>query len=159
MEHHNRKPQNPPVPPDFSTSNQTLTLAYPVGWSTFSFAGCVADPRQPLFIYVAGPYTLGDVAMNVRDAIGYGTAIRKLGHFPYVPHLTHFWHFLDPQPYDFWIALDNGWLHRCDAIIRIPGPSAGADAELARARKLGLLEFADLSKIPNLWMGANHGAE
>ena len=43
-------------------------------------------------IYIAGPYT-GDtpkeIEENVRKAMEAGLKIWKKGHFPYIPHLTH----------------------------------------------------------------------
>jgi len=36
----------------------------------------------------------------------------------------------------------------CDAVLRIPGESRGADLEVARARRLGLPIFTDVSELP-----------
>lgn len=38
-------------------------------------------------------------------------------------------------------AYDLAWLERCDALLRVPGPSAGADREVAHARERGLPTF------------------
>lgn len=92
-------------------------------------------------VYIAGPYTKGDVALNVRAAIEAGNELLDAGHQPFVPHLTHFWHMLFPQPYEKWIALDLVWLPHCEALIRLPGKSSGADGEVQAARKLGLAIF------------------
>lgn len=57
-----------------------------------------------------------------------------------MPHLTHFWHFASPHlPREFWLEYDLAWLEQCDAIVRIPGTSPGADDEMARAKELGLI--------------------
>jgi hypothetical protein len=88
-------------------------------------------------IYVAGPYTKGDVAENVRNAIMAGDTLRALGHTPFIPHLTHFWHFLRPHGIDYWYSYDLEWLEMCDALFRLPGESHGADAEELRAKELG----------------------
>ena len=53
-------------------------------------------------IYIAGPYTKGDVAQNVRNAIHAGNLAAHFGHTPFIPHLTHFWHMLCPNEYEFW---------------------------------------------------------
>lgn len=89
-------------------------------------------------VYIAGPYTKGDVALNVRDAILAGDAVLKAGHTPFIPHLTHFWHMVCPGPYQQWIDLDLKWLPLCDALIRLPGESSGADGEATLARTLGI---------------------
>lgn len=86
-------------------------------------------------VYIAGPYTLGDVAQNVAAAIEAGNAVMNAGHTPFVPHLTHFWHLLYPHPYETWLAYDNMWLIVCDAVIRLPGKSLGADQEEQLARQ------------------------
>lgn len=41
-------------------------------------------------------------------------------------------------------------LSRCDAVLRIPGASKGADLDVATARKLGLPIFKSLDDIPML---------
>jgi hypothetical protein len=87
-------------------------------------------------IYVAGPYTKGDVAVNVRTALAVANELADLGFAPYVPHLTHFWHLIFPRPYDYWLELDNEFLPYCDALLRIPGESSGADKEVQLARSL-----------------------
>ena len=92
-------------------------------------------------IYVAGPYTKGDVAVNVRVAIEAADQLADAGHYPFVPHLTHFWHLVSPRPYEFWCDLDNQFLPFCHAVLRIPGESAGADKEVALAESLGIPVF------------------
>jgi hypothetical protein len=89
-------------------------------------------------VYVAGPYTQGDVAQNVRRAIVAANVLLDRGYAPFVPHLTHFWHLLCPRPYADWLALDLVWLAQCDIVLRLPGPSNGADRECAAARAAGI---------------------
>jgi len=84
-------------------------------------------------IYVAGPYTNGDTAINVKAAISTANELADLGFAPYVPHFTHFWHMVFPRPYEFWLQLDNEYLLCCDAVLRIPGFSNGADKEVELA--------------------------
>ena len=92
-------------------------------------------------VYIAGPYTKGDVVVNTRTAILAGQAVLARGHTPFVPHLTHFWHFLVPGEYEQWLALDLGWLEVSEALIRLPGESSGADREVERAHALGIPVF------------------
>jgi len=41
-------------------------------------------------------------------------------------------------------------LEKCDAVLRIPGASRGADLEMEKARALGKIIFTSLDEIPNL---------
>jgi hypothetical protein len=89
-------------------------------------------------VYVAGPYTKGDVAVNVRNAFAAAEELAGHGFYPFVPHYSHFWHMFFPHPYPFWMDMDREWLLVCDAVLRIPGESSGADDEvdLARVRRI-----------------------
>ena len=84
-------------------------------------------------VYVAAPYSSGDQVINVRNAINAGEELVKNGFVPFVPHLSHLWHCISPHEYDFWINLDTHYLLRCDALLRLPGESRGADSEVAIA--------------------------
>jgi hypothetical protein len=99
-------------------------------------------------IYVAGPYTKGDVVVNVREAIITGNNLRSLGHTPFIPHLTHFWHLLVPHEIEYWYAYDMEWLEQCDAVFRIGGESKGADAEVKRAQELGKPIYTSFMELP-----------
>lgn len=100
-------------------------------------------------VYVAGPYTGGDVAVNVRNAIEAANRLADLGYAPFVPHLTHFWHLVFPRPYAFWVTLDNQFLPHCDAILRLPGESPGADREVALANTLDIGVFESIEVLAN----------
>jgi hypothetical protein len=92
-----------------------------------------------MFVYVAGPITKGDQAVNVRRAMDVGSELLAAGHMPFVPHLTWFWHLVTFTDYEQWMAYDFEWIKRCDALLRIPGDSPGADREVEHATRLGLL--------------------
>lgn len=100
-----------------------------------------------MIIYVAGPYTQGDVAQNVRRAIEAGNRLLDAGHAPYIPHLTHFWHLLFPHSYRTWLDLDREFLKCCHALVRLPGKSAGADTEVHLARKWQLPVFDGIQEL------------
>ena len=85
-------------------------------------------------VYVAGPYTHGDVEANVREAIAASDMLLEAGYAPYCPHMSHFWHRQHPHDYETWMALDMAWLAQCDALIRLPGESPGADREVLFAQ-------------------------
>lgn len=98
-------------------------------------------------IYVAGPYSQGDVAQNVRAAYEAASALADLGFAPFVPHHTNFWHLLFPRPYDDWLELDFAFLLCCDAVLRLPGASEGADKEVTWAKSHGIPVFPDIDSV------------
>ena len=85
------------------------------------------------YIYIAGPYSKGDTFMNIRHALTVAEELIAAGFEPYVPHLAGFWHYLSPHAYDYWMKRDEAWLLKCDALVRIPGESEGADKEVSVA--------------------------
>lgn len=101
-----------------------------------------------LKVYVAGPYTKGDVVVNVRAAIMMGNNLRALGFTPFIPHLTHFWHLVQPHEYQYWMEYDMEWLMSCDILFRLTGESTGADMEVEMAKKLGI---PVVESIPELY--------
>jgi hypothetical protein len=90
-----------------------------------------------LLVYVAGPYSKGDIDQNVANAIKVGDAIVDMGHTPYIPHLSHYWHKQCPRPYEFWLEYDVVWMYKCDVLVRMSGDSSGADKEVALFRASG----------------------
>lgn len=98
-------------------------------------------------IYIASPYTVGDVAINVRRQLEAAGLLIGLGHAPFAPLLSHFQHMFSPQPYEKWIEIDLVWLRSCDAVLRLPGVSKGADIEVMEAIRLGLPVFNSVREI------------
>jgi len=108
-------------------------------------------------IYVAGPYsgsTLEEIQENVRRAMEAGLKIWKKGHFPYIPHLTHWPDMLareleiemDWEDYMNWHA---PWVDHCDALFLL-AESKGALLEYNRVKKDGKLVFHTLEEIPSV---------
>jgi len=83
-----------------------------------------------VYVYVAGPYSIGDKNENVKKAITAADELSKIGFVPFVPHLTHYWDAILPHEYKFWMDYDSQWLKKCDALLRLPGESKGADLEV-----------------------------
>lgn len=99
-------------------------------------------------VYIASAYTKGDVAVNVRDAILIADELIKLGHTPYIPHLTHFWHLVSPHEIQFWYEYDNSFLdHWAECVLRLPNESNGADQEVMRAVKRGIPVYYSLVEL------------
>lgn len=89
-------------------------------------------------VYVAGPYSHGDVVLNIREAILASSQLLEAGHAPFCPHLTGLWHMLSPQAYERWLAYDLDWLDVCEALVLLPGYSPGADREVKAALERGI---------------------
>ena len=98
-------------------------------------------------IYVAGPYTRPDPCINTHVAIGAANQLWDMGYAPFIPHLSHFWHTVTPKPYEQWLDYDNQFLPVCDAVLRLPGESSGADKETAFADNLGIPVFNSLDEL------------
>lgn len=103
--------------------------------------------KKPILVYIIGPYTKGDVVVNVRRAIQAGDRIAQMGAYPFIPHLSHGWHMVCPHEYSFWLDQDLIWLDICDASFRVDGESDGGDTEEARHRAQGKPVFYDFDVI------------
>jgi hypothetical protein len=101
---------------------------------------------KPVYVYVAGPFS-GDEDGNANRAIDFAERIRAIdGIIPFVPHLSRAWDARHPgHDYEVWMRWCLAWVERCDAIVRIPGKSPGADREIAHAKA------CDLSLVLESW--------
>jgi hypothetical protein len=100
-------------------------------------------------VYVAAPYSKGDVEENVRVAITAAHTLMDAGYAPYCPHLSHYMHLQRPRDYEDWMALDFVWLTACNALVRLPGESSGADREVEFAKGYGIPVFGGVDAF--LW--------
>lgn len=111
--------------------------------------------RRHTVVYIAGPYTGRDyiaVDENIANARRAMAQLVRLGYYVYCPH-THSAHFevITPEvPIDFWYDFDLHWLQHCDALLRLSGPSRGADAEVALMRKLGRPVFDTIDVLAQM---------
>jgi hypothetical protein len=102
-------------------------------------------------VYIAGPYTNGDVDKNVLLALQKWHELWDLGYVPYVPHTCHFMDQVKSLPYNDWIQYDLIWLETCDVLLRMPGFSKGADGEVELAEKLGIPVVHNIKKLQSLY--------
>ncbi|WP_407927787.1 DUF4406 domain-containing protein [Hydrogenophaga crassostreae] len=119
---------------------------------------------QPLLVLICGPYlsgTQGDpalIAANRERLESWALPIYERGHLPLVGEwmalpIIHAAGGRAPgdavfNAYQYPVA--HRLLARCDAVLRIPGASRGADLDVARAQELGLTVFTDIGQLPRL---------
>lgn len=85
-------------------------------------------------VYIASPYTKGDVAVNVKNSMDMVNILIEKGYAPFCPLYTHFQHIMHPQDWSVWMELDLEWVAVCDCLLRLPGESKGADIEVEFAK-------------------------
>jgi hypothetical protein len=98
-------------------------------------------------VYIASPYSIGDPSVNVRRQIDAAEELINAGFYPYLPLLSHFQHEVHPHDYETWVRLDDAWIPACDALLRLPGESKGADREVALALKLGIPVYYSIGEL------------
>ena len=103
-------------------------------------------------IYVAGPYETGHLLDNVSFAVAVGESVRRAGFVPLVPHLSISWALAFPGiPRDEWMRMCLVWVSKSDMVLRLPGFSPGADAEVAEALRLGIPCIEVMNEDMRLW--------
>jgi len=100
-------------------------------------------------VYIASPYTIGDVAVNVRRQMEMSDRLMSLGYCPVAPLLTHFQHLCFPRPYEDWMRVDLEMISRCDVLLRMEGESSGADREAAHALSIGIPVVCSVDELAN----------
>ena len=106
---------------------------------------------KPLLILIAGPYRSGTgnqphlMAANLRRLEDAAWPIFEAGHIPMIgewvalPILAALrFGNVEVSPEDILYPTARRLLDHCDAVLRLPGESTGADADVAIARRRGL---------------------
>jgi hypothetical protein len=99
-------------------------------------------------VYVAGPITQGNID-RAREAT---RRLIEAGFAPLCPHLTCFLAGNEPsvtagvQP-EVWLEIDCEWVKVSHALLRLPGPSVGADHEEAVALTRRIPVYCDLALL------------
>lgn len=116
---------------------------------------------QPLLILIAGPYksgTGGDpaaMAANLRTLEAAAWPVFEAGHVPVIGE----WVALpllraagatatDPLADQVFYPAAQRLLAHCDAVLRLPGNSAGADQDVATAERRGIPVYYDIAQVP-----------
>jgi hypothetical protein len=116
----------------------------------------------PLLILIAGPYRSGTgddpalLAANLARLEAAAWPVFRSGHVPMIGE----WVALpvlssagasgvtDPLAEQVMYPTAQRLLQHCDAVLRLPGDSAGADQDVAIARDRGLPVYYDVKEIP-----------
>ena len=115
-----------------------------------------------LLILVAGPYRSGTgddpdkLAANVRAMEAYALPLFRAGHVPVVGEwlalplvaLAGSRRVGDAAFEEIFHPIAERLLERCDAVLRMGGPSAGADLMVRLATERGLRVFRSLGEVP-----------
>lgn len=100
-------------------------------------------------VYIASPYTKGDVAVNVKRQLDCVDTLMNFGFAPFAPLYSHFQHMAYPRPYEDWIKIDLEWVKVCDCLLRLGGESSGADGEVKFAKQNNIPIFYSLTDLYN----------
>jgi len=119
-------------------------------------------PPRSMMILVAGPYRSGTgddparMAANVAAMEAFVLPLYRKGHTPVlgewlalpVVHAAGSKSVGDAVFDEIFHPHCERLLGHCDAVLRVGGPSAGADAMVAAARERGLLVYRDIDDVP-----------
>ena len=122
----------------------------------------MANPTKRMMILIAGPYRSGTgddpakMAANLRRLEEASYPIFKAGHVPMIGEWVALpiWHTaggkeVGDELYDEILHPTAGRLiERCDAILRLPGASKGADNDVKLANERGIPVYYDFNEIP-----------
>src|SRR5271170_1446545 len=117
---------------------------------------------QSLMILIAGPYRSGTgddpelMARNLRTLESIALPLYRAGHIPLIgewlalPLLREAGSkYPGDQIYDeILYPIANRLITRCDAILRLPGSSKGADEDVRLATERGLAVYHNLEEVP-----------
>jgi hypothetical protein len=119
---------------------------------------------KSLLILISGPYlsgTDGDEAKiqkNLEAMEAYALPLFKKGHLGMVGEWAA-WPVIksaggdthsSPEFKEYQYPVAHRLLEKCDAILRIPGESRGADLEMEKARQMGKIIFTDIDQVPDV---------
>lgn len=99
-------------------------------------------------VYLAGPYSTGNVGANVNKHLKVADKLWRLGFCPFAPIVnSHLQHLAHPRSYNEWIEYDLVWLKVCDCMLRLSGASPGADIEEKFAKDNNIPVFYSIPEL------------
>jgi hypothetical protein len=109
------------------------------------------------FVYVAAPYNSNPIH-NTWQSMIYANQLVDLGLIPIVPHISSMlWNLHTPRPEAFWYQYTMELMRLCDAVVRFPGESKGAEAEIREAETMGILVFYNIKDLVTYLDGVSKG--
>ena len=119
---------------------------------------------SPMLILIAGPYRSGTnddpglIRKNVEEMESYALPIFRLGHIPVLGEwlalplvaLAGSTNIGDEAFNEIFHPIAVRFLEKCDAVLRVGGPSTGADEMVRVARSRGLALYHTLAEIPTV---------
>jgi hypothetical protein len=120
------------------------------------------QPKHSLLILIAGPYRSGTnddpalIEANVKAMTDMALEVYKMGHLPVLGEWLALPLIKAAGSKETGDSIFNKFFHpvavqlieHCDAILRIGGPSFGADEMISAGREKGKTIFFDKSEIP-----------
>lgn len=117
---------------------------------------------QRMLILIAGPYRSGTnddpvlIQKNIETMESYALPIFRAGHIPLLGewfalplvHLAGSKKIGDEAFNEIFHPIAIRLLEKCDAVLRVGGPSQGADEMVRIGRELGLKIYGTLAEIP-----------
>jgi hypothetical protein len=117
-----------------------------------------------MLILIAGPYRSGTnddptlIRKNVQEMESYALAIFRAGHIPVLGEwlalplveLAGSRRIGDDAFNEIFHPIAARLLEKCDAVLRVGGPSTGADEMVRVGRSLGLTIYTALAEIPKV---------
>lgn len=95
------------------------------------------EEQAVIYVYIAGPLSgSGLESENVRNAVLAAHRVERMAFGEvavFLPHITALEHMIDPLPYEDYLRRALAWVEKCDAVLRLPGVSPGADRETGHA--------------------------
>lgn len=98
-------------------------------------------------VFVSGPITHGNPEHNFAQADDAMQSLIDSGFNVFNPMLCMRSAHANSIEWATWLKLDLDWLQECDAVLRLPGLSKGANVETALAGKLGIPVFNSVAGI------------
>ena len=103
-------------------------------------------------IYLAGPLEPSGRIDYIRAAVEVAEEILTYHCSAIIPHtMTVMWGYAYPKSKSTWLALDKAIIAKCDAILRIPGDSEGADEEMRFAKSVGIPIYGTVEELAHDW--------
>ena len=102
-----------------------------------------------LRVYISGPITAGNRNKNFAQAADAQKALMLAGFAPMNPMATMTLPFAwdADVPHHVWMECDFPWVEVAHAVLRLPGYSVGADAEVQHAMQHGIPVFFGLDQL------------